>query len=569
MKNLFLKKLTIVSRSQKRAKVIEFGERFTIFTSYTEDGISLNRTGKSLVCKCIYYALGAEITKYPTNWEKMKIATLVEFKIADEDFTLYREEDNYILNDVQGELRYLTSQELITFYSEKCNYNICLPIHGTDKSYPVPVSGLFLPFYLDQDTGWSSKWESFSGLSKYKNAVKELIDFHTGVHSYEYYKLLNDKLVYAQEKVDKNKELQVVQKIFDKQLEKYGNLIEIETDIDEYQKVLDVFMDELNKKAEKKTKVKEYIKNINREIVNLKVHIFNAKNILTDLEQDINFLEKQTEVVVICPICGTEHTNDMEAKYNLYRDKGECEDIILNGKLELEKMERQKKKYIQAVNQLNNEVNNINYIVEQRRGNISLDSIIESLGVKKIIEDLGIELDVLKNRLNDIEQELVENKAKRSKITREGGEIKQDFSKTLNTYLSKLEVVDEDHYSRKSLPYQIRSTGSDNPRGVLALFYAYFDIIQKNQYATIFPLVIDTPMQQDQGSQKGEVIMQTISDNSPANSQIIVATTKHQINDANVKTYNFIKIQELLNEDDYINSLDRLEVYRQTLIQHF
>lgn len=60
MKRLILKKLVIISQKNEEARTIEFDDRLTVITGDNPSGETINRTGKSLVMKSIYYSLGAK-----------------------------------------------------------------------------------------------------------------------------------------------------------------------------------------------------------------------------------------------------------------------------------------------------------------------------------------------------------------------------------------------------------------------------------------------------------------------------------------------------------------------------
>lgn len=50
-----------------------------------------------------------------------------------------------------------------------------------------------MPFYIDQDKGWSGSWDSFSDVftGKWK---PEILLYHMGVRTREYYDLLDEKV---------------------------------------------------------------------------------------------------------------------------------------------------------------------------------------------------------------------------------------------------------------------------------------------------------------------------------------------------------------------------------------
>lgn len=568
MRRLTLQKLIIISRSEKKARIIEFDPKFTLFTSVLENGISLNRTGKSLAMKSIYHSLGAQLSVYPVNWDDLKISTIVYFKIDEQKFMLFREDDYYLLVDeVSGNHDICDVNGLTEFYKANCNYNIALQIHNSDKVYPLPPSGLFLPFFMDQDAGWNSEWKSLNGFGKYVNGIKELLLFHTGIHSNEYFTILEQRLAYINEKLDKNKEIEILTKIFKNQIQKYACMLDIEVDLKAFQKELDIFSEEINKNMESKRKIKTELTNINTNIIQLKNHISNARKVLNDVELDIGYLEKQHEPVITCPICGTDHVNTLDIKYSIYRDREDCQMIISDSLKDLQTLEKKKQKILTLLPKLNNEINSLDELLHLKKENVSLENVMEAIGIKNITENLQDEIKVIKERLIVIEIELNKMKTALSKITKNGKEIQSNFSKKLNSNFINLEVIDEDVLSEKRIPYKIKSTGSDNPRGVLALLFSYYEMIQMNPYATLCPLVIDSPLQQDQGSQKSHLIMDVIYEKQPLNSQIIVATTDHSLEDKNIKTYNFIDEKKMLLASDYDEIHEELSLYRKLIIQ--
>lgn len=570
MRNLTLQRLVIISSSEKKARIIEFDPNFTVFTSCLDSGESLNRTGKSLALKSIYHSLGGNLSTYPINWKDLKISTIANFKIDKQKFMLFRENDKYLLtNEDNGQQTFYDGDELTEFYKEHCNYNISLQIHNADKVYLLPPSGLFLPYFMDQDAGWNSNWKSFNDLAKYKDAVKELLYFHTGVHSSEYYSILEKRLAYINEKSDKTKEKDILTKIFEKQIEKYANILDVEVDIKAFQKELDIFLEEINKNIDQRNKIKNELININREIIQLQKHIINARNVLNDLSKDIEYLNKQNETVITCPICGTEHENSLDIKYGIYRDKEDCETIISESIKELTTLGKKKNKIISIIPKLNHDIDILQSLLSRKQGNISLENAIEVLGIKNITESLKGDIKVVSDRLVFIEIELTTIKASLTKLTKNAKNIHENFSKKLNSNFINLEVVDEDYLNSKKIPYKVKSTGSDSPRGILALLFSYYDIIQKNPYATVCPIVIDSPFQQEQGSQKTHIIMNVIQEKQPANSQIIVATTERWLKDENIKVYNFIDEKKILLSSDYERIQETLSLCRASLVKKF
>ena len=46
---------------------------------------------------------------------------------------------------------------------------------------------MFLPFYIDQDTGWNKTWASFDRLSQFKKWRQPVAEYHTGIRPNQFY----------------------------------------------------------------------------------------------------------------------------------------------------------------------------------------------------------------------------------------------------------------------------------------------------------------------------------------------------------------------------------------------
>ena len=122
MKRLILKKLVIISSKNEEARIIEFDDDLTIITGDNPNGKTINRTGKSLVMKAIYYSLGAKIKKYTTNWESLQIGTIVTFLYDGTLYELYRDKNTFILKK-DDDLKFFASiSELTQYYVELFNF---------------------------------------------------------------------------------------------------------------------------------------------------------------------------------------------------------------------------------------------------------------------------------------------------------------------------------------------------------------------------------------------------------------------------------------------------------------
>ena len=174
MKRLILKKLVIISQKNEEARVIEFDDKLTVITGDNPNGKTINRTGKSLVMKSIYYSLGAKLKKYTTNWNSLQISTIVTFVYGGIIYELYRDRNAFILKNGEDIKFFSSITELRKFYVEFYDFFLKMPIKKDDENSVYAYPGaIFMPFYIDQDRGWSGSWDSFSDVftGKWKQEI--------------------------------------------------------------------------------------------------------------------------------------------------------------------------------------------------------------------------------------------------------------------------------------------------------------------------------------------------------------------------------------------------------------
>ncbi|TKJ00915.1 hypothetical protein FC695_20400, partial [Bacillus cereus] len=80
MNRLTLKKLIVISESEKKSKEIEFKEGLNII-------IGKNKTGKSSLIKSIFFTFGCEV-KFEDEWKKLIDKYLLYFQYGNEYFCI-------------------------------------------------------------------------------------------------------------------------------------------------------------------------------------------------------------------------------------------------------------------------------------------------------------------------------------------------------------------------------------------------------------------------------------------------------------------------------------------------
>ena len=101
------------------------------------------------------------------------------------------------------------------------------------------------------------------------------------------------------------------------------------------------------------------------------------------------------------------------------------------------------------------------------------------------------------------------------------------------------------------IPLSIKAQGSDTPRALLAYYYAILYTAKEFTTLPLFPLIIDSPNQQDQDATNRHKIIKFIFENTPDEYQLILGTVDLHGVDYDGHTISPGKKLKLLDQDEY------------------
>jgi hypothetical protein len=130
-------------------------------------------------------------------------------------------------------------------------------------------------------------------------------------------------------------------------------------------------------------------------------------------------------------------------------------------------------------------------------------------------------------------------------------EIKGYFEDKMRTFAAQLRVPPLPDSFFQTMYGNPPETGSDLPRALLAYYMAFFHTVRKYTTAILAPMVIDSPVQQDQDPTNAQRMVQFALDNAPEGTQLILGTVG--LHGASYKgtTLTLNQKYRLLQRDDY------------------
>lgn len=515
MSRVIFKELLIADIENKVAKVVRFTDGKNLLTSLN------NHVGKSLICKSLYYTLGAEVF-FSDAWKRANSLYWLIFDIDGKEYKIVRKNFIFTIYEPNGNTVKLFRVKRLTEYLNGL-FGLDIKLVAKDENKTIISSApvfMYLPYYIDQEHGWTPETESFDKLTQFNKQQRKLsLFYHLGCYGEDFVeKSLRAKQL-EDEQVLEDKESEDCQRIvayLQDLLDKNGEILADETELAEKIKQNKARFDSLLLLLEK-------LKSEIIKLENEKTLAFHTK------EQMEHFLKKEgsqrkSANNVQCPQCGCEFSID-------FRERFEHEYLLENLAVELskvsveistcqEKIEKKNKEYVEARNSL--------ALLEK---NISLDEDLYNKYIKiksaqSLIQENTKRIGVLS--LSRVEREkcrkLLLKELQRYKNSAETAECLYKYN--LSLLFAELNVsAEEVNANNYSIGDEIAASGAYKDRVILAKYYAF--LITKLKLASqlvSFPIVIDSPRGDEQDKENAKIIMDFILADKRIDNQVIVAT---------------------------------------------
>lgn len=561
MKKLRFETLELLSLRERKARKIEFHPLLTVIKG-------ANDVGKSSVIKSLYWALGASPAKIHPTWARANIKALLTFTIDGRRYRIFRDHDTFGVFDADGELLLATSQvtkELTPFLGQILDFNLVFSNRKGEPEIPPPAYA-FLPFYVDQDAGWSKPLDSFANLFQYADFRKALLEFHTGILPKEYYELEANK---RRLQVDQ-KELEADRRVVRKAIERFNlqaSFDGLELSIDGHEHAIDSLLARLKQirevRQERANKLSEILDQ--RMIIDQQMHVVRAS--IAELEKDARFAGELPEEI-FCPTCGTAHRNDFANRYGIVEDREACFEFLADAKQKVGALASQAAAVEFGIHDADRALADIQAVLDAKQGDVSLFEVIESRG-RSIAshlfdgqnEELDRQISDLLGEIAKIDENLSEFKDKRRRE-----EIIRYYSGFVLDYLRRLDVTNysADEFTR--IPAKISETGSDLPRALLAYFLAILRTIHQYSTSLFAPIVVDSPNQQDQDATNVGAMIDLVVAARPDDAQMILGTVSlHGRSIAPGKVIEFTEKLSVLQKDEFDDTVLSMQPYMEQM----
>lgn len=557
--NLIFDSIILVDLSNKEAKKIEFSPKKNMLTS------GGNHYGKSVIMKSLYYTLGAEVY-FPQPIKSLNYMTILSFMLEGKNYIVGRLKNSFVLFE-NGEFikKYNNVSEFGDSLSDMFNFEIELV--GKDEDGTIvkcPPAFFYLPYYIDQENGWSINSYSFDRMTQFDLPQrKDSYFFHLGVLDSDY--------------VEQNKNQKANSKKIaklSKENEKYKTVIEtLKMGIDDTQMAFDTTDLEMaitSRKAEINTILKEIAK-YRKDLVeaeDLYQRLTNEKEILAKYIKRKDVTPTIMTEVVECPRCGLFFEQSLADKLERTYLLESLNDDYTRIATEIDKLEKKIKKLKEKYEQ------------HQRK----LKDYESSLSSEQDLYDTYLKAKTTRKLLDDYRKKIQEN-AETIEVLNENNknirellrEYQQSRTNANGIYLSNLNNkyglldIPSEQVPKESEPgSSIEASGAYGPRCKVAQVLSFLETQKSiSDIIITFPVVIDSPNVLEQDKEHLGSVLKTLFTWNKTDNQIIVASIEGKDIAEQLPDVKVIKLDNEVNHIMSKEEYNKLEKEIDTIVTSF
>lgn len=547
MKKLKFKKLWLLSTKERKARKIELDDNVTAV-------VADNEYGKSSLIKSLYSTLGAEPQKTPESWTVANVSSLLHFSIDQEEYYMLRFGPMFTLfNEHKAALWSANgiTKGLAPNLSKMVDFHVELTTIKGGVASPIPAL-CFMPFYIDQDRGWTESWESFSGTGFIKGYKDIVADFHTGMRPKEYYQAKSLKDDASAKLSGLRKEKDALSRAHER-ISAQRSSLGITFEPDAFSEQIDELLKEQNSLQSSYNLIKSKVAELqaSRSIALEEMQI--SKRILSELEKDIKFLEDESEAEIICPTCNTAHLNDFANRYGLMNDADACREIYASSAENVNRLSSDIEKAMAPTVDIREKIARISALLDTVRGEMKLRDMLRDESERMVDEIFSAESKKLDEEVGKADGSIAAASAEMKKFDdkKRKKEIKDYYIEKMTLFCKELGIINTPSSVFKKIRPTISEAGSSQPRLFLAYNYAILHTIAKFSTGCFAPIVIDTPKQQDPDNARAKAAIEFCIKHKPKEAQLIIASgSMHNVKFSG-KTIAPQKKHSMLEESQY------------------
>lgn len=516
MKEVYFKEIMIADMQNETARIQPFEKGLNVVTSVD------NHMGKSSLLKSMYYTLGAEVD-FDSVWDKQSKLYVATLSVMGREYRIARFMKRFAVFDGDTLLKITDSvtNGLAPLLGEIFDFSVYLPNKETGKVEMAPPAFTFMPYYIDQDKGWSGLYDSFASINQYKSTdrIKSLY-YHLNIYTKNTVELMakRDCLKESQETLKaENDRLNIILSAL---REETANLPPADT-VSE----LEVQLEKPKKQIENLVKRIGTIRNeIQSSEATLHQHQYNLQVIREYISAKNSTAGNEDHKHHVCPNCGYIFDDEIfdlvRSNYGALNEDYMCQQIQLLIDSVSEKLDSEKKKYVDLSRQMKVEEKAFQAqkdefdIYIRRRGLAA-----SAMRFQKQLDRTTLEIQKIEEDLKEINKELRKLPNKK--------EVEEKYVEYVRLNIMALGAWNPSYEGKIHLLKPIKAQGTLENKIILAQFVAIFQTMEYfKTSATRFSFVVDSPRAKEASASSSKDILKMIAQMKML-PQVILATINY------------------------------------------
>ena len=481
MKSIRYKEILFLSYQEKKAKRINLDSDIVVIRGG-------NDAGKSCVLKSIFGVLGAQIRRYPEGWNPEKILVLLKFTVDGVNFKALRIGNDFYLFSPDNKAFSFTKdmREQADQLSKLFGLNVAYP----SMNYSLSVGSMLMPFYIDQEDGWSQPWSSFSDVGN-EQEKKNVMFLYTGVIDEQFY-MSASRLISLKAKYQKWEQDKATQDNFISLIKDRLETQDLGVTRDDFKEEIQTFVEKIRDLKNSQNKILEELQSLYYDKMFKESRITKLHENMKAIEDDFAYALEQPEILT-CPVCGAHTKNTAIARLGMKLDKEDCRELILQYQLELDDINKDIEKAQAKSETIKAQIDDIEEFISTRKKEVSLEEYLDSqvtVTLRKIFHDKEVEYNDNLERLGAEIKEEQEKQAQMKSSTRKMV-VFIDFNDVFYKYQEELDIPKSSKPKFRKIGDKMNPTGSHKPKMALTFFFSYLYVMYKYGTPISAPLVID------------------------------------------------------------------------------
>jgi predicted nucleic acid-binding Zn-ribbon protein len=285
-----------------------------------------------------------------------------------------------------------TEDGIANFINPLLGFNVELERHANSQLGLAGPAFYFLPFYVDQDEGWSTTWSSFKGLQQFKDYRKNMIEFHLGVRPQSYYDARKKYLELREDLSSVEKERLSIQAARDS-VRKRKERAQVDLDPVAFREEMEQAVDRYNAIYAEQQEVLMRLKDLRNQRNTVDTELDLLRRGISELEADYSYAESpDTPDQIGCPTCGTEFENSFVERFGILDDIDHCHALVDQWLKKRADASKRLSVIESEYTQVSSKMSNVEALLQRSKENITLSELIASEGMKEMVSSLNSDI---------------------------------------------------------------------------------------------------------------------------------------------------------------------------------